>query len=136
MFTQICKGVLNPNVATFLSNCIEGLHFSAFHCKINDITENVVSDKADTYTQTHTHTRTHTTPHTHTHTHTHTHHTPYTHTHTHTHTHTQKQSKVYRCRLAVTQSGLALCRNACALSGPLSQCNATSWSWARNLQVD
>ena len=26
-----CKGVFNPNVTTFQSNCAEGLHFSAFH---------------------------------------------------------------------------------------------------------
>ena len=30
-----------------------------------------------------------------------------THAHTHTHTHTHTQSKVFRCRLAVTQSGIA-----------------------------
>ena len=27
-----CKGVFNPNVTRFQSNCAEGLHFSAFHC--------------------------------------------------------------------------------------------------------
>ena len=26
-----CKGVFNPNVPIFQSNCIKGLHFSAFH---------------------------------------------------------------------------------------------------------
>ena len=26
-----CKGVFNPSVTKFLSNCAEGLHFSAFH---------------------------------------------------------------------------------------------------------
>ena len=26
-----CKGVFNPNVTIFQSNCAEGLHFSAFH---------------------------------------------------------------------------------------------------------
>ena len=26
-----CKGVFNPNVATFQSNCVQGLHFSTFH---------------------------------------------------------------------------------------------------------
>ena len=42
--------------------------------------------------------------HTHTHTHPHTH--THTHTHTHIHTHTQR-SKVFRCHLVVTQSGIA-----------------------------
>ena len=26
-----CKGVFNSNVTTFQLNCVEGLHFSAFH---------------------------------------------------------------------------------------------------------
>ena len=53
--------------------------------------------------RTHTHTERHT--HTHTQRHTHTH----THTHIYTHTHTQKaqKSKVFHCRLTVTQSGIA-----------------------------
>ena len=28
-----CKDVFNPNITTFQSNCVEGLHFSAFHLK-------------------------------------------------------------------------------------------------------
>ena len=56
------------------------------------------------------------------------------HRYTHTHTKTKDKDKVFRCRLAVTLSGIA--RNARALSGPLSQCNATSWSQARYSQVD
>ena len=34
VFTYVrntCKGVSNPNVTTFQSNCAEGLYFSAFH---------------------------------------------------------------------------------------------------------
>ena len=31
-----CRGVFNPNVAIFQSNCAEGLHFSAFHCYSNN----------------------------------------------------------------------------------------------------
>ena len=27
---NVCKGVFNPNVTIFQSNCAEGLHFSAF----------------------------------------------------------------------------------------------------------
>ena len=66
----------------------------------------------DTYTHRHTHRHTDTDTHTHTDTDTHTHTDRHTHTHrhtqTHTHTHTHsKKSKVFRCRLAVTQSGKA-----------------------------
>ena len=74
--------------------------------------------------------------HIHTHTHTHTH--AHTHAHTHTHTHTQKQSKKQKQSVSLPLSGHAIwhSQNARALSGPLSQCNATSWSRARNSQVD
>ena len=33
-----CKDVFNPNVTTFQSNCAKGLHFSAFHYCIVDLT--------------------------------------------------------------------------------------------------
>ena len=57
----------------------------------------------------------------------------HTHAHTHTHTHTSK----VKC-VAVPLSGHAFwhSQNARALSGPLSKCNATSWSLAKNSQVD
>ena len=29
--TNMCKGVFNPKVTIFQSNCAEGLHLSAFH---------------------------------------------------------------------------------------------------------
>ena len=110
---------------------------------------------------THTHPHPHTphtptptpTPTTHTHTHTHTHHTHHTPTHTPTHTrtpthtptptththtpHTQsKKSKKQSVSLPLSGHAIWHSQNARALSGPLSQCNATSWSRARNSQVD
>ena len=53
------------------------------------------------------------------------------HTQVHTYIHTQKQS------VSLPLSGRAIwhSQNARALSGLLSQCNATSWSRARNSQV-
>ena len=74
--------------------------------KMNDITENV--------THTHTHARTH--AHTH------------THARTHTHIHTQKQKAKQSVSLPLNGHTIRRSRNARALSGPLSQCNATSWS--------
>ena len=55
----------------------------------------------------------------------------YVHT-THTHTKAKKQS------VSLPLSGHAIwhSQNVRALSGPLNQCNATSWSRARNSQVD
>ena len=35
-----CKGVFNPNVTIFQSNCAEGLHFSAFHYLVIDFSSN------------------------------------------------------------------------------------------------
>ena len=31
VFTQCMQGVFNPNIATFQSNIVNGLHFSAFY---------------------------------------------------------------------------------------------------------
>ena len=67
-------------------------------------------------------------PHTPTHPHTYT---P-THTHTYIHTYKKKQS----VPLPLSGHAIRHGRNARALSGPMSQCNATSWSRARNSQVD
>ena len=46
-----CKGVFNPNVTIFQSNCVEGLHFSAFHyyccaCSKTSISINKYMQKA------------------------------------------------------------------------------------------
>ena len=60
-------------------------------------------------------------PHTHTHTHTR------AHTHTRTHTHKKKKQK-QSVSLPLNGHAIRRSRNARALSGPLSQCNATSWS--------
>ena len=89
-----------------------------------------------THTQIHAHTcaRMHTRTHTHTHTCTHTH-THKSHTHTQI-THTQKKAKKQSVPLPLSGHAIRQGRNACALSGPMSQCNATSWSRARNSQVD
>ena len=38
-----CKGVFNPNVTIFLSNCANGLHFSAFHFIIHYYTIGIES---------------------------------------------------------------------------------------------
>ena len=54
---------------------------------------------------------------------------------THTHTRTQKKQSV-SLLLSGHANAIRHSRNACALSGPLSQCNTTSWSRARNSQVD
>ena len=61
----------------------------------------------------------------------------YAHTHIHIHTHTQTHKKAKQS-VPLPLSGHAIRhgRNAGALSGPMSQCNATSWSRARNSQVD
>ena len=75
----------------------------------------------------HSHEYTHTHTHTHTHTRTHTH----AHTHTHTHTHTKKKDKRQSVSLPLSGHAIWHSQNARALSGPLSQCNATSWSRAR-----
>ena len=83
------------------------------------------------HTHTHTHKHTHTYTRIHAHMHAHAQADAQAHAHTHTHT-KQKQS------VSLPLSGHAIwhSQNARALSGPMSQCNATSWSWARNLQVD
>ena len=62
---------------------------------------------------------------------------PSTNTHTRTCTHSKK-SKSKKQSVSLPLSGHAIwhSQNARALSGPLSQCNATSWSRARNSQVD
>ena len=84
-----------------------------------------------THMYTHTHTYTH--MHTHTHTHTLTLTLTHTYTYTHTHTHIKKKQSV---PLPLSGHAIRQGRNARALSGPMSQCNATSWSRARNSQVD
>ena len=87
---------------------------------------------------THTHTCTHTI-HKHTHACTHTHRHAHTHMHIRTHarmharTHTKQKQSV---SLPLSGHATWYSRNARALSGPLSQCNTTSWSRARNSQVD
>ena len=85
------------------------------------------------------HTHVHTCSHTHAHTHTwHIHMCTHTRTHTHTHTHTHKKQSKAKQSVSLPLSGHAIwhSQNARALSGPMSQCNATSWSRARNSQVD
>ena len=86
---------------------------------------------AHTHTHTHTHIHKHTHcvyMHTHTHTRARTSKRTRTHTRTHTHTHKAKQSVL----LPFSGHVIWYSQNSRALSGPLSQCNATSWSRARN----
>ena len=58
------------------------------------------------------------------------HFTTHTITHTHAHTHAQKKAK-QSVPLPLSGHAIRHGRNARALSGPMSQCNATSWSRAR-----
>ena len=59
----------------------------------------------------------------------------YTLPHTHTHTHKKKKAK-QSVSLPLSGHAIRHGRNTRALSGPMSQCNATSWNRARNSQVD
>ena len=85
-----CKGVFNPNVTTFQSNCAKGLHFNAFHCKgfalLAKQLHGFCSAPHSKTSLKKPHKIADTRKHTHIHKHTYTH--TYTHTHTHTHVHT------------------------------------------------
>ena len=59
-----------------------------------------------------------------------------THCRIHAHTHTHKAKAKQSVLLPLSGHAIWHSQNARALSGPMSQCNATSWSRARNSQVD